>query len=66
MPSKAKQVFFLLTKLAASIPEGLGVVVAGVNTVRGWVDAGQLMLVETQILGWLLLQDLMGFCFTER
>lgn len=55
-----------LTELAASIPEGLGVVVAGVHPVGGGVDAGQLVLVEAQVLGWLLLQDLVGFGFTER
>lgn len=45
--NKNKQVFFLLTKLASSIPEWLGIVVARVYTIRRWVDAGQLMLVET-------------------
>lgn len=64
--NKNKQVSFLLTKLAASIPEWLGVVVTRVHTVGRWIDAGQLMLVEMQILCWLLLQYLVGFCFTER
>lgn len=53
------------THLAASVPEGLRIVVAGVDAVGGGVYAGELVLVETQVLGRLLLQDLMGLGFTE-
>jgi hypothetical protein len=53
------------THLTASIPEGLRVVVAGVHSVGGGVDTGELVLVEAQVLCWLLLQDLVGLSLTE-
>lgn len=43
------------TQMAASIPEGLWVEVAGVHAIRGGVDAGELALVESDELHWLLL-----------
>lgn len=48
------------THLAAGVPEGLRVIVAGVHPVGGRVDAGQLALVEADVLGRLLLHDLLG------
>lgn len=53
------------THLATSVPEGLWIVVAGVHTVGGGVYARELVLVEAQVLGGLLLQDLMGLGLTE-
>lgn len=53
------------THLAACVPEGLWVVVAGVDPVGGGVDAGELVLVEAQVLLRLLLQDLVGLGLAE-
>lgn len=51
--------------MAASIPEGLGVVVAGVDAVGGGVDAGELPLVKVNELAGFLLHDLVGLRLAE-
>lgn len=53
------------THLAAGVPEGLRVVVAGIHSVGGGVDARELVLVEAQVLSRLLLQDLLGLGLAE-
>lgn len=49
------------TKLAASAPEGLGVEVGGIHTIRRRVDAGELLLVELNEGCSFLLHHLVGF-----
>lgn len=53
------------TKLAAGVPEGLGVEVGGVHAVGGRVDAGELLLVEVDEGCGFLLHHLVGFGLTE-
>lgn len=53
------------TKLAAGIPEGLGVEVGGVHAVRGRVDPGELLLVKVDERCGFLLHHLVGFGLTE-
>lgn len=53
------------TKLAAGIPEWLGVEVGGVHAVRGRVDPGELLLVKVDERCGFLLHHLVGFGLTE-
>lgn len=52
--------------MAAGIPEGLWVEVAGVHAVRGGVDTRELALVESHKLHRLLLHELMGLGLAHR
>lgn len=54
------------TKLAAGVPEGLGVEVGGVHPVGGRVNAGKLLLVKVDEGCGLLLHHLVGFGLAER
>lgn len=57
---------WVLTKLAASVPEGLGVEVRGVHAIRRRVDAGELSLVEVDERRGFPLHHLVRFGLTER